>query len=190
MQVEFSVELGADDPVLEMPWSHGGRCLQFYDLRRHPELVLQIPEAAANPPLEKFLLEVNSRSIFYTAKCDVWISRLKWKDANEEEKYGKWRCGSYVDLVLANPKEGFSDLRRAFTEHAELVEKIMDEVADWTLFSAAVQFALRWCRFHRESGDELGFFVTVYIFGLGQTKAGARRVWVEALKAVGCALTA
>ena len=46
MHVDFSVELGAEDDCLELPWASPDGALRYYDLRRQPEL-LEPPKAAA-----------------------------------------------------------------------------------------------------------------------------------------------
>ncbi len=43
MDATVSVELGAEDAHLEIPWQAGD--LRYYDLKRHPELLLELPES-------------------------------------------------------------------------------------------------------------------------------------------------
>jgi len=178
---EFSVELGADDPVLEMPWSSPDGRLRFFDLQRHPELVLKITEAAANPPLEKFLLAINSRSPFYTAKCDVWLSR----EILKQDIVAKWQVATYVDLILRRPKEKISDLPRSFEEYSHLLRKIVHDLRrDLLVDDASAEFIVRRCYFRRRRGGQMGLFATLYVFGFGATKKEARQAWAEALRLV------
>jgi len=75
MQADFSVELGRDAPALEMPWHSNDPQVRYYDLKGHPELVQQIPEAQACPELASFLGRINADGFpLATAKCDVWSS--------------------------------------------------------------------------------------------------------------------
>ena len=56
MQADFSVELGGDASALEIPWRSDDPYVRYFDLKIHPELVLQIPEAVAYPELATFSL--------------------------------------------------------------------------------------------------------------------------------------
>lgn len=186
MQADFSVELGANDPVLEIPWSSPDGTLRFVDLRRHPELVSVIPESAANPRLREFLLAINSRSLFYTAKCDIWFSRAL---NPEEEIFGTCKFGSYVDLVLASPRESISVRSRSFDEHSHLLQELVKHLATEPDLDASAEFILRRSYFHQEAELRQGFYVTLYVFGYGEDEERARRSWAEALKIVQSVLT-
>src|SRR5579864_4577090 len=100
MLAEWSVELGGGDPRLELPWSSDDGALRFLDLKRQPELLLEVREACAHPELAAFLSWANSPdSLFETAKCDAWSSR---QITAEEEVFGEpCKFGSYVDLLFA-----------------------------------------------------------------------------------------
>src|SRR5690349_17736687 len=98
MHADFSVELGRDDGALELPWSSADPAVRFYNLKSQPELLPQIPEAAAYPELGAFLARINAAGFpLATAKCDAWRSR---EVAQEEEIYGDRKFVSYVDLVF------------------------------------------------------------------------------------------
>src|SRR6185369_10924986 len=76
MHADFSVELGRDDPVLEIPWISDDPAVRYFDLKKCPELVLQIPEAVAHPDMGAFLSRINTQGFpLATAKCDAWDSR-------------------------------------------------------------------------------------------------------------------
>lgn len=63
----------------------------FVDLRRHPERISQIAEAAAFAPLADLLLALNADwSPLWTSKCDVWAPAPA-------------ELACYIDLL---PKEG------------------------------------------------------------------------------------
>ncbi len=87
MQADFSVELGRDAPALEIPWRSDDPQCPLLDLKNHPELVQQIPEAVAFPELGSFLSRINAAGFpLATAKCDAWLSS---EVAPEEEDL--WR---------------------------------------------------------------------------------------------------
>ena len=99
MQADYSVELGKEDPALELPWISADGSTRYYDLKRNPELVLQIPEALGSPELSAFLTRINAAGFpLQTAKCDLWYSR---ELSVEEEIFGAaGKFVSYIDLVF------------------------------------------------------------------------------------------
>ena len=67
MEADWEVEIGGDAPVIDAHWTG------FVDLRRNPERVGELPEAAQLPGLAYALLQLNHRHApVWTAKCDVW----------------------------------------------------------------------------------------------------------------------
>src|SRR3954466_14051498 len=75
VHTDFSVELGPDEPALELPWASPDGTQRYYDLKRRPELLLEIQEAHDNRELGEFLVTTNSAvSVLETAKCDTWLS--------------------------------------------------------------------------------------------------------------------
>lgn len=100
MDATVCVELEAEDAYLEIPW-HAG-VLRYYDLKRHPELLLELPESH-NREMAEFLTAMNSAlSMVETAKCDAWLSNQM---EEQEALYAtSWKFGSYVDLIFTNPK--------------------------------------------------------------------------------------
>ena len=73
MQADFSIELGAEDDAMELPWQSPDGKLRYYDLKRQPELLLEVSEAFENKELGEFLAATNSaNSILETSKCDAW----------------------------------------------------------------------------------------------------------------------
>jgi hypothetical protein len=142
MHVDYSVELGRDDPVLELPWSSEDAALRYLDLKACPELLLQIPEASAHPELAAFLARVNMAGFpLQTAKCDAWHSR---EILPEEEIFGAdCKFVSYVDLVFAN-----QDARLSFEKHEELAQTLCRLLKRAPDIAAAVEFAIRRCYYH------------------------------------------
>src|SRR6516225_4097187 len=100
MHADYSLELGREDPALELPWSSADGARRYFDLKRNPDMVLQIPEALGSPELSAFLTRINAAGFpLQTAKCDLWYSRDL---SSEEEIFGAaGKFVSYVDLVFA-----------------------------------------------------------------------------------------
>jgi hypothetical protein len=190
MDATVSVELGAEDEQLEVPWQGGD--LRYYDLKRHPELLLELPESA-NRELAEFLTAMNSPlSMLETAKCDAWLS-----DQMEQQEAiyaASWKFGSYVDLIFTDPKA-----RLGFASHENFAERIARLLRRAPDLPSAAEFIVRRCRYapgaagaETQPGSDSkaveGFYLTFYLFGYGDDEDEARRRWGIALKIVENAL--
>jgi len=187
VQADVSVELGAQDDCLEIPWSSPEGEARYYDLRRRPELLLNVAEAHNNRELGEFLASINSgHSILETAKCDTWLSD---KMTEEESIYGAaWKFGSYIDLI-------FNDLgpRASLERHEELADSTSRLLRRVPEIPAAAELVVRRCYYHdSEAPDpeasDTGFCVTFYLYGYGDDETEARQRWAIALKVVENAL--
>ncbi len=178
MNVDFTVELGADDETLEFPWAAADGGLRYYDLKRQPELLHEIEEATRVPELAYFLTAVNSPSgILETAKCDAWTDT---DISPEEEIFGvPYRFGSYVDLVFSQDASRFS-----FPEHERLVSRATQLLKKVPEIPAAAELIVRRCFFQTTGTVRDGFYVTFYLFGYGDYEVEARQRWAIALKLV------
>jgi hypothetical protein len=177
VQADFAVELGAEDETLELPWAapDGPR---YCDLKRRPDLLLEIEEARRVPQLGEFLAVINSAvSRFETVKCDAWAST---EISPEEEIFGA-RCkfGSYVDLVFtAEP------LRFSFPAHEQGGRQLALLLQRVPEIPASAEFLIRRCCYHEDQGVRDGFYITFYLFGYGDDEDAARLRWAIALKLV------
>jgi hypothetical protein len=194
MHADFSVECTADDDCLEFPWASGE--LRYYDLRRQPELLLQVTETHDNTELGEFLSSINApASMLQSVKCDVWVSR---EITPEEEVFGATRkFGSYVDLIFCEPS-----LHSAFDAHENFLRRLVRLLGKAPEISAAAEFIVRRCVYHMraraavvevtadEPTEELrnGFGITFYLHGYGDDEDEARCRWTIALKLVENAL--
>lgn len=143
MQADFAVELGPDDPVLELPWSSDDPSVRYYDLKSSPELVRQIPEAIAYPELGVFLTRINaSGSPFETAKCDVWQSREI--SAEEEIFEADQKFVSYIDLVFVD-----ETMRGSFEKHEEFAKELCLLLSHAPDMLATIELIIRRCYFRR-----------------------------------------
>ena len=178
MLAEWSVELGVDDPLLELPWSSEDGQLRFLDLKRQPELLLEIKEACFYPELAEFLSWANSaESPLETAKCDAWTSR---QIEAEEEVFGEpCKFGSYIDLLFAAPEP-----RSRFADHELFVQAIARLLRHAPEMSSAAEFIIRRCVDHRGQGDQDCYHITFYLHGYGEDEQQARKQWAIALKTI------
>lgn len=183
MHVDFSVELGPADDCLELPWASSDGSLRYYDLRRQPELLLNIQEAFENEELGHFLAAINSpASIFESSKCDLWTTR---ELAEEELIYGgECKCASYIDLVFTH-----SEPRYSFEQHEELARTLCGLLKRVPRISSAAEFTIRRCHFSAAPQEKLdGFGITFYLSAYGDDEDSARSHWNIGLRLVENAL--
>jgi len=180
MESCYSVELGAEDPALELPWSDPEGLVRFYDTSADPTLVVAIPELKDNPELLDFMIRANEgRSGFTSAKCDVWSTEeLEYEDVifNASTK-----LGGYVDLVFTDERRYSFDAHESFARDFAKRVRMEDDIA------ATSELIVR--RLHeQDSAHDDAFYFTLYVFGFGSQKAEARGQWAHALKIVADAL--
>jgi len=183
MQADFAVELGRDDETLEFPWTDPEGKLRYFDIKRDPNLVDQIPEAQAFPELREFLASANfPSSRLESAKCDAWAST----DIHPEEEIFGQPCkfGGYVDLV-------FTDVtaRVSLAAHENLLNEWAALLKRAPEIPASAEFLLRRCYFRIAEKTRDGFCLTLYLFGYGGTEVKARQQWAIALQLVANAMT-
>jgi hypothetical protein len=141
MHADFSVELGRDDAALELPWSSTDPAVRYHDLKTHPELLQQIPEAMAYPELGAFLARINAAGFpLATAKCDAWQSR---EVTPEEEIFGDRKFVSYIDLVFEGAAE-----RCSFEKHEAFAKDLCRLLSQAPEIPAAVEVVIRRCYYH------------------------------------------
>jgi hypothetical protein len=177
VEADFAVELGAEHETLELPWAAPGGP-RYYDLKRQPELLLEIEEAQRVPQLGEFLAVINSAvSPFETVKCDAWASR----ELNPEEEIFGAACkfGSYVDLVFSAEASRFSF--PAHEQGAKQLALLLQRVPE---IPASAEFLIRRCFYHQNQSVRDGFYITFYLFGYGDDEDDALLRWAIGLKLV------
>lgn len=202
MQVDSAVELGHDDPALEMPWESEDGSIRYCDIRKDPALVDTLPEAQRCREMREFLIRANAAGFpLQTAKSDVWTTT---EISPEEEIFSaQWKFASYVDLLFSD-----ESLRFSLNSHQQLVTKLCALLKRVPDMPASIEFVLRHCHYHslgasafsqrseveadNESAAEvthesvgdskIGFCVTSYVSGFGDTEEEARKRWSIALK--------
>jgi len=179
VQAEFTVELGAEDPVLELPWSSPDPNVQYYDLKSHPELLSRITEAQDNAALTGFLTAINAPgSILQTAKCDTWDSDQM--DADDEFFGAALKYASYIDLVPVadGPRFSFSEMEDLGRKLARLLQRVPE-------IPAAAEFVVRRCYYQagaERTPSREGFYLTFYLSGYGEDRQQAQQQWSIALQ--------
>ena len=177
MEADFSVELGPDAAALELPWEADNGA-QYYDLKRHPELLASVPEADQYSELRDFLAFLNAPGMpVETAKCDVWTSE---QIAPDEEIFGaKLKYASYVDLLFADGR------RFSLCENEELARRTVSLLRRVPEIPASAEMIIRRC-YYNEGGDpdtsRDGFYFSWYVSGFGDDRDQARQRWAIAKK--------
>jgi hypothetical protein len=176
MDADFSIELGREDPVLDFPWSDFDGKLVYYDLKRHPELLARVPEAAQFPELAECLRAINSPvSMVESAKCDAWTTE---ELSTEEGVFGaSCKFVSYVDLVFSRPED-----RASFPFHERFAKKLVELLRRTPEIPSATELSVRRCYFHAGEEPAEGFYCSVYVSGYGDDETRARQNWGIALK--------
>jgi hypothetical protein len=177
MDADFSVELGADDDALEFPWASPDGSLRYYDLKHQADLLLYISEASEYPDLGRYLASVNSeKSVFLTAKCDVWTEDEL--SAAEEIYEAKSKLGCYIDHLFAEVEDSVEDRRFSFERHERLAERLVELLGRVPPINAAVECTIRRCYYHLEDEPvRPGYYLTLYLFGYGDDAMDARKRW-------------
>jgi len=134
--------LGVDASALEIPWCSDDPHVRYFDLKIHPELVLQIPEAVAYPELSTFLSRINAPGFpLATAKCDAWSSN---EVTPEEEIFGDRKFVSYIDLVFLDQED-----RCSFEKHEAFAQELCRLLSHAPEIAAAVELVIRHCYYHQ-----------------------------------------
>ena len=176
VQADFSIECGADDECLEIPWASQDGRLHYIDVREKPERITELEEVRQFPELGEFLRSVNSRvSAFQSAKCDAGFTR---EMTPEDEIFGTAaKFGSYVDFLFVSP-----GLRSSFVRQEATARRLTELLQRTPEMPAAVEFLVRRCFFPEEPD---GFYFTCYVFGYSEDEEDARKLWGIALRLVG-----
>ena len=189
MDADWTVECGADDPLVVIPWANAEGTVAYLDLRASPDSLLEIPEAAHYPVIATALRCWNqSDSPLFTAKCDVWEYPESLFDAEDLPGFTFAR-GSYIDLI-PNAPEDFSSfaaaeaqLRRC-TEIARALPSLHAR-CEWTLRRAWITVSKKTSGAPDvETSYNKGFATTLYVWGYGMSAHEAALVWTAALESL------
>lgn len=202
MQTEWTVECGADDAVLVVPWNSppdSAGISAFVDLSANPTAIGAIPEAEAHPPLMQALRALNAaRSPVFTAKCDAWemskdeIAQFRLDlgmgagfddsedgvDGNSVESEAdtlNFGFASYIDCICRDRA-----LFASFPRHEHLLRGITRMAARLDHPHAALECVLRPAFVHLEAPQQ-GYAVSVYVKALGESPQRASKLWAATL---------
>jgi hypothetical protein len=181
MDADYSVELGANDDVLDFPWSAPEHNLRYYNLKNQPDLLLYISEASEYQELGRYLAAVNSpASALLTAKCDVWTDEELGEAEAIYDANTKLAC--YVDHLFAGDSETTEDARFKFERHERFAQRVVELLSRVPPITAAIEVIIRRCYYRPDDSEErTGYYMTIYVSGYGSDVTDARQRWAIAL---------
>ena len=177
MEADWEIEVGGGAPVIEAVWPG------FVDLRRSPDAIVEISEAAAFPALAVLLLALNEfKSQLWTAKCDLWepdpneVPAMALTAAPTAEISGDKpvALACYVDLL---PVEG--QVFAQWPQAEVLCRAWIARLAPLPLPDCSLELIVR----QALAGAVEGFGVTAYLSGTGRDRTAAAEALSAALVA-------
>ena len=183
MEADWSVALGASDPVISVPWATPGddiKTCRFVDLRMDLHLIDEIEEAWARPGVRSALVLLNgAASQFWTAKCDLWNSSASEGDEafdpyemDAEPEEIAFGSGSYIDMM---PRD--VALLSGFERQERWMRTVVERLRITPARAVRVELVLR----RAEVEAMTGFGVTWFVEACGATAHQAGQRWGEAL---------
>lgn len=183
MEADWSVALGAEDPVITVPWAappEDGRNFRFVDLRQAAYRIDEIAETRARPELRSALLLLNGpESPLWTAKCDAWSSSaeegaqpLDPYEMDAEPGHTDFGAGSYIDLLPRN-----AACLADFEWQERWIRITKESLRLMPSKAARVELVLR----RAQIEGMPGFGVTWFVEGCGASAHDAATSWGEAL---------
>ncbi len=170
MEADWSVEAGTSLPSIDVPWEG------FVDLRRRPQAIAAVSEAAWHPALGEAIRCLNaSASPLFTVKCDAWTLPASEIDPDE---FGACRdearegFASYIDMLQLDPRSF-----RSFDFHERWVKALTGRLRKIVLRNGRVDSVVR----NAAHGSQLGFGVTLYAAGCGVDAQAAYAAWKAVL---------
>jgi hypothetical protein len=172
MEADWSVEAGPQLDIIDAGWAG------FVDLRREPDAVMRIGEAARYDPLRVALAELNAaESPLFTVKCDVWGLAENEIDPDEfGAAAGAAQAGmaSYVDVLAREP-----GLYASFARHQAWAQAVVLRLREYPIAQGRVDLVVR----SAQAGGAEGFGITLYAAGCGSESAAAQAAWEAVLRA-------
>ncbi len=181
MIADWTVEIGAGCPVIELPWPG------WVDLRQ-TGTVAALDEVRTYPELEDVLRAAN-HGAFATAKVDVFPVDRGEADpeiAEEPDADTAHGIGSYLDILWLRPIEPDAAPEIPFAAFEAAAREASNSLRRVVLPRATAEIVVRAARlYHRDT-----FGWTLYAVGFGPDAEAARRCWAAAAGAVVAAFRA
>jgi hypothetical protein len=171
MEADWSVEVGADLPTIDVPWEG------FVDLRHDPSLVSSLDEAASSAILAQVLVMLNQRdSPVFTSKCDLWrlaedeIDPLEFDAAREKAMVG---IACYVDIIARR-----ESLLMSFSAHETWARLATKKMRSIKMRRSRADLVVR----PATTDESDGYGLTLYVASCGATENDALNGFPMALE--------
>jgi hypothetical protein len=179
MQIRLSVRYASwgfpyTSEVKEKSVNHG-----YFDYKRNPEQIPNIPEVQDWPELEEFVRSVNARNSFFrTLGCDVGHT--------DREADGYIHLKSFVDIAFEILELNFEKLNYYLT-----FDRLMEDRRYYQLpNNVSADYVIQYTIFndHKPEGlddkRKTGWSATLRLHGIGRTEEEARNAWAAGLQFV------
>ena len=174
METNISIEAGAEDPVIVVPWTDPSGRLQYVEPRQGMAWIDQIVEAREWPEVREMLLAIHAVTCLSSVKCDAWVL----SEAELELDFGPvaYGFGAYFDVVDRDPVGTPAALRvRAEQWSRSLCAAEIEGRCDFVIRPARIE-------------EQAMYAMTMYVFGYGGLEQQARKNWAAALQKVAAVL--
>ena len=167
MEADFSVELGSDDEVLDLPWSIHMVAFVTTILSTSRNCFRSLKKPVSFRNCAEFLAAINATAKLESAKCDAWFTTDIQPGDSIFGARGKF--GGYVDLIFSSSE------RLSFPAHERLAQQLTKLLKRVPAIPAAAELLIRRC-YYRDCGQTtVGFYFTAYLFGYGDDAEQSRQ---------------
>jgi hypothetical protein len=168
----YCLDDGTEDERLGIPYDVGpeGKKIEYFDLKRQPELISKIPGIGNFARLKTFLYSVNgAKSLFRTLRCEPWCKCQNGPESSRIQVH--WNLSFSFEVVNMNSKESFDVLRERFLIYGE-DRKIGD----------LIHFHFKHIPTVFNDHGLLGYCEDIEVFGLGTTYYSARQNFINGIE--------
>lgn len=166
MEADWSVEIGSGLAQINSPWEG------FIDLRKSPQSIDTLAEAAQHPSLRAALISLNAEgSPVFTTKSDIWtlaedeIDPYEFEARSEDTRAG---FASYID-VLEQEATQFA----SFPFHEQRARDLISHLRSIHSRQGRVDLVVR----DATINEDHGFGLTLYAAGCGRSASEAYAAW-------------
>jgi len=217
MYVDWSVELGADDPVLDFPWGSGEKSCAEENCADESRVEEPGPEEIAPESASEMPSPEKAGTLrYYDLKADPNLVR-HLPEAQSSSELRKFllrinaagfplrsaKCDHWFTQEISEEEEIFGapckfasyvdllftapERQLAFADHEDYAAGLCHLLKGAPEMPASAEIMVRRC-LYADHPDHDGYYFTVYVSGFGETEPQARQRWSIALTLVQHAL--
>jgi hypothetical protein len=146
----------------------------YFDLKKDPYKIAEIPELNGWPEFESFIRSVNSDGGFFrTLRCDVWFASLSGHPKFKRIAVG-YATTAFEILEFNTSERCFEELRNRFVQFAPECSKWLETVIYFKHIPTS----------YNDHGIDRAWSEDIEIHGLGINDKDARKSWLKGLRVV------